>query len=763
MNYGCNDKRYEKLLYAWELGLLDDADRKALELHLLDCNACFLRAEKFADAAELLRHSESIKTALASQASEEYPDDTTARRNVWPGLVRISLVAAAVLAILILRPWQLEFKSTQVAVAAANRLAVDDFRNLTAPDDPDRLGSIVAGLLITDLSESEYLQVVSGQRWQDASRLLETEADPVSGRSSPLEIARRVSARWLLTGEVSETHEVIHIKSQLIDVGTGVVTAAQEILGNKGDSVFALVDKLTQEVRADLSIPDELSVEVNRPVAEVTTKSREAYRYYLEGLEYTTRYYNREAIGAFEQAVSFDSTFAMAYYQLSVLKDQKLIARAMELSQHATWLEQHYIRAFDAEVGGRDAEMKEQLQQIITRFPDEKEVYFKLGQYYWRQIRLDSARAYLERAVEIDPMYRAAFNQLMYVFDEAGQFDRAIWAINKYISLAPGEANPFDSRGDLYAQNGKPIEAADSYVQALRVKPDFSTSAFKLAYMWIFTGEYARADSLLQSLEHASNVSTRASARFVRTLIPMYQGEFDSTLTAIETALLGDKQDSDSGEGSVLRASYFELRARIFAEKADFDQALRELDRAIETYRESRPHDSVTFGYLYAHYLSARGDFATAEAVHKRIVADSQANSETPCYQYWAAGGIELARGNAAEAVIQLERGTALTSVKGDFVGNFLLARAYLEDGQLGKAVPLFEKLESIYSVSRLVNTIDGVKLHYYLGIAYEESRWYDQAAQEYRQFLKIWSKADPGLNAVADARARLQRIENET
>ena len=762
MKNGCVDESYGKLLYTWELGLLGETDREALELHLLECDDCFRRAEKFADTAELLRDSAAVRSALDRHASQT-PNRVLQKKHIWSGLVRVSLVAAAVLAVLILRPWQLEFKSTQLAVASANRLAIGNFQNVDDSNDLQRLGAMVAGLLITDLSESEHLQVVSDQRWHDAARLYEAEAGSEIAPVSSLEIARRVSARWLLTGDVAESNQVIQLRSQIIDVGTGVVASSQEVVGQEGEQIFTLVDRLTREVRTDLSMPDEMPSEADRPVAEVTTESQEAYRYYVEGLEYAVRYYNREAIAAFEKALSFDSTFAMAYYQLSLLKDPGLIARAMQYSQSTSWLEQHYIRAYDAEIGGRSAEMQEQLRQIIGRFPDEKDAYFKLGQFYWRQYQFDSALVYLQRTIEIDPMHRAAFNHLMYTYNEAGQFDRAIWAINKYIALAPGEANPYDSRGDLYAENGQPLEAAESYLQALRIKPDFATSAFKLTYIWIYLGEYDQADSLLQSLEKSPISSIRTTARFVQTMIPTYQGEFDFALKAIDTAVARTKQESDSAVRNGGMAGFYRLKAQIYAEKGEFDQALAALDSAILVYRQSFPNDSLTFGYLYAHYLAARGDFAAAENIRLHLVARSQATGEDPCYQFWAAGGIELARGNAVEAVVQLEKGTARTSVGGDFTGNYLLARAYLETGRLGKAVTLLEKLQSIYSSGRMLNPIECVKLHYYLGIAYEESRWYDQATREYRTFLDIWSNADSDLRAIDDARDRLKRLENRS
>ena len=50
--------------------------------------------------------------------------------------------------------------------------------------------------------------------------------------------------------------------------------------------------------------------------------------------------------------------------------------------------------------------------------------------------------------------------------------------------------------------------------------------------------------------------------------------------------------------------------------------------------------------------------------------------------------------------------------------------------------------------------------LHYYLGQAYEQSRWRDRAIEQYETFLDIWKDADARLESVEDAKARLARLK---
>jgi TolB-like protein len=68
------------------------------------------------------------------------------------------------------------------AIAEENSLAIMYFDNLAQPEDPNRLGEIVTELLITGLSESQYVQVVSSQRLYDTLKLLGREGQKVVNR-----------------------------------------------------------------------------------------------------------------------------------------------------------------------------------------------------------------------------------------------------------------------------------------------------------------------------------------------------------------------------------------------------------------------------------------------------------------------------------------------------------------------------------------------------------------------------------------------------
>ena len=180
-------------------------------------------------------------------------------------------------------------------------------------EDKNRTGEIVTNLLITDLSESRYVQVVSSQRLYDILKLLGQEGAKVIDRSKATQIAEKAGSKWMLLGSILQTEPDIILTSQLVEVKSGNVIASQRIQGGAGENIFSLVDKLSAELRQDLTLPAEAQQEFDPKVAEVTTHSPEAYRYYLEGVDYGFKLYYQEAIKSFEKSLEYDSTLAMAF------------------------------------------------------------------------------------------------------------------------------------------------------------------------------------------------------------------------------------------------------------------------------------------------------------------------------------------------------------------------------------------------------------------------------------------------------------------
>jgi tetratricopeptide (TPR) repeat protein len=346
-------------------------------------------------------------------------------------------------------------------------------------------------------------------------------------------------------------------------------------------------------------------------------------------------------------------------------------------------------------------------------------------------------------------------------FITAGKSSKSIpissWAINQYIALDPDEANPYDTRGDLYAWNGRLDEAVGSYKRAEEIKPDFVTSTLKIGHMYLFMGQYARAESCYKIVASSSDKWDRCEARLCLAVVPTYQGKFDEALEVLRDGLGADQME---GTVRLYSAHKHRLASDIYFELGEYEPAIAEALRYREIVMRASPENPSYVVDFYAHMLAMTGEVEQAEQALRD--AESRPDGETlrQFSSYHAVqGAIARARGNIDEAITCFER--ALQEARYPFLHlRSILAEAYLEAGRHDLAVATLEKALSRYDTGRALSTIRAVTAHYLLGMAYEASGWDEKAMEQYEIFLGIWKDADPGIPTADDAHARLAHLK---
>ena len=749
------------MLHRYELGRLTPEEEEELELHLLECDQCFRDFAEFQKTVEHLRFSRKVKDAIGHLAGQGETTASPAKKPAKPRPLWVpgSLIAVLVLVFLVLNPWHIEFHPTKEAVASENRLAVLNFENLVDSSDPDRLGEIIASLLITDLTDSRYIQVVSSQMIVDIMHRLKYENRAISNSTDAMRIAREARARWLMTGKIVQTRPNFVITYEISDVNDGRVLSAKRLTGQAQETVFSLVDRVTVDIRAAVDLPETAQQEPDRLVEDISTNSTAAYRYYLEGVDDISKFYLPEAIASFDTALQYDSTFAMAYYYLSRYQDNKYIAKAVEYSDRTTRLGKYYIEAQQALVAGDAATYIDRLKRITEEYPDEKMAFYDLGITYYRRSQFEEAREYLLKALEIDPTYKEAINSLAYVYYKLGDFDSSILAVNQYIAMVPDEPNPYDSRGDLYAFNDEPYKAIDSYLKALEIKPDYYESLRKLGHLYLFMRKFDLAQKCYNELLPTAD-SVHQIRRIYPALIPYYQGKFANAISAIDSIIgIQESHGEMSGESNSMR-----IKAFIYYQQARLPEAIEAMRQSIDLYHKAHPTAIVDDRYLLVQFLAENGEFEEAGILVDSLKQDL-ASLEKEVFRYWyALGAVAASRGEIEEAIDALAMAEKLSAGSSSrFPVGYTLGRLYLQAGKYGQAVTLLENILGDYGESvRLFMGPWNVKTHYYLGIAYEDSRWYPKAIEQYQIFLEFWNDADPGIEEVTDARERLARLKGK-
>jgi serine/threonine protein kinase/tetratricopeptide (TPR) repeat protein len=675
-----------------------------------------------------------------------------------------ALVLLALAVLIVINPFKVNVTSDQDAVAGENTIAIMYFENLAQKDDPQRLGEIITNLLITNLSQSQEMKVVSNQRLYDILKQRGEEDAKVIDRSTASEVARAAGARWMMLGSILQVEPQLVVTTQLIEVISGNVEASQRLTGERGESVFDVVDRMTGDTRSELEDHVPLEIGQPKPVTTVTTNSIDAYRNFVEGLEYERRFYNAEASDSFRKALEYDSTFAMAHLHygwnlinlMRIMDGIAAVNKAAQYADRVTAKERSYIDATVAMVSGRFDEAVGIYNRMVEQYPDEKRAYYDRALAYRSLGDLESARDSHRKVLALDPSYIESYNELAYIYDRLGDFEKSIWAINQYIELWPNDANPYDSRADLYAYNGDIDNAIASYRKALEIKPDFYRSSEKLGNMYIYSGRYAAADSQFRHMAESDRPDIQSRSGLCLAKIPMYQGRLRDALVVLDSTIASD------------------LALRRFAEPYLFKLGLRfqvldDLQKPDQAYAGARQFRDATALYFPAFASMVDILFAGICTIVGRV---EEADSIVGMYEtvldtletwviaefHGVKGSIASKRGQHELAVRHLSRSLELNP--DDYLARYGLAEAYLSGGRGGDAIALLEAMQSRYDEERLFSPTTSVRTLYLLGTAYQSTGQNERAVEQYEMFLDIWKDADPELEEVPDARARLQQLK---
>ena len=241
-----------------------------------------------------------------------------------------------------------------------------------------------------------------------------------------------------------------------------------------------------------------------------------------------------EAARVLEAALDIDPTFAAAHYRLGTAyleqgEDEQAIrhlTRAIDLDP--TFVDAHYrlgqlfIRHGQREEAERafaqfqrwrettrtDPDLWRQIdhhKQTLTSNPRDARTHYALGRLYAEQGWLAEAEGEFRLAIEVDPGYRPAWQQLgplylktervreaIAVFEELvrqwprdvaawndlciaytteDQLDEALWAFQRALAIAPDSPHLHFNLGHLYRKRGETQEALTAYKKALARDP----------------------------------------------------------------------------------------------------------------------------------------------------------------------------------------------------------------------------------------------------------------------------------------------------
>ncbi len=289
--------------------------------------------------------------------------------------------------------------------------------------------------------------------------------------------------------------------------------------------------------------------------AEWTTASAAALDAFEAGREAENKLYHRDAIDWYARALEHDPTFFAAKVQLARTvgelepeRAEKLREDALEADRDRLSPREQFIfdglKAFRDNPGAdaakaRQAAAEERIERYLERSPDDTYVLaIKAAQLFNRGELEESQRIY-QRLVELDPNFVLAYNQLGYIAMQMARFAEAEEHFTSYRFIAPDQANPHDSLGELFVILGRYDEAAASFERAIAIKSDFWNSYVHLMIVHTLTGDYAAAEHVIERAVGAGALGPGSRSTLLCTLRSwqaLGQQDWDALLT------LGEEQ-----------------------------------------------------------------------------------------------------------------------------------------------------------------------------------------------------------------------------
>ena len=386
------------------------------------------------------------------------------------------------------------FYSLRKGGTAIESIAVMPFVNEGGNADAEYLSDGMTETLISGLSQLPNLNV---KPRSSVFRYKGKEA-------SPQTIAAELNVRAILNGRVVQRGQDVSLYVELIDVALDRAVWSQQY-NRKQSDLITLQSEIARDVSGKLKT--KLSGADEAKVTKTYTTNPEAYQLYLRGNFYRTKYTEegyRKGIECYEKAIAIDPNYALAYHGIAAAYDyangyylspnesepkaKAAATKALELDETLAethfllgkivfWYEwdwaaaeRHTKRANELDptypadypvylvaMGRFDEAVKAQ-EAVLQRLPLDLNMNLDSAGILLLAGRYDQSIEQTRKALELDPNFWWAYQNLGLAYERKKQYPEAIAALEK---ARQGDVNPssLGYLGYVYAAAGKKAEA----------------------------------------------------------------------------------------------------------------------------------------------------------------------------------------------------------------------------------------------------------------------------------------------------------------
>ena len=421
--------------------------------------------------------------------------------------------------------------------ALRRAVAVMFFENNTGDQDLEWLQQGLTEMFNRALSQSQNLSVLGTERLHEIVERLTAKGiyNDVDIDMAAI-VAKEANVEAVLSGSIIKSGDSLQINVRIHETNQGQILKEESIEGLGLENLFTMVDELTRRIKNELRV----SLEKEQSIADLSTKSLEAWKYFINGRDFLNQFLLVDARRNFEKAIEFDSTFVSANLQLcpilynhgDIKKGMEVLNKLLSLREKATPQEGYQIDLLDAGINGNIQNQMDLSAKWLDQYPDDRDANFNLATIHYNRQTYKDAIHYYKRVLEIDPNFKNAINILGYSYANLGDYENALSTMKRYKDQAPDEPNPYDSMGEIYSYKGDFKNAEKQFKKAIKLNDDFLFSRIGLGNVLLEKGRYKKAlKTFNESLEKATVRTDKAN---VYTNIGITHWRLGNTNKAVE-------------------------------------------------------------------------------------------------------------------------------------------------------------------------------------------------------------------------------------
>lgn len=353
---------------------------------------------------QVLLQQRTIRTSVVVEKEElvRLPGSRRSWTIGGTGAVALVLVTSAVIG-------YVAHRRSARGLTEKDTVVLADFANSTG--DPVFDDTLKTALGVA-LNQSPFLNVLSDRKVAATLRLM---SRPVGTKLTPeviRDVCQRSGSKAYIAGSIASLGKQYIVTVEAVNCDTGDTLAQYQETASSKEKVLSALSGATSKLRAQLGESLATVAKYDVPLPQATTASLDALKAFTLAARAMRGKDPAAAIPYSEQAIELDPDFAMAYVQLgATYYTLNEVNRANE----------YYARAF----------------QLRERASEGERLAIAATYYGFVSGELDKAARTFKDLTEIHPRDIHAYNGLVLVYEQLGQYEKASEAARALLQLDP--------------------------------------------------------------------------------------------------------------------------------------------------------------------------------------------------------------------------------------------------------------------------------------------------------------------------------------